>query len=114
MAKSSEATYENFARCDDVKMGSSRSFGLVFAAVFLIIGAIKWWHDSAWAIWFLIAAAGFAAAALLVPGLLAPLNRLWFRFGLLLHAVVSPVIMGLMFYVTITPIGWLMRALGKR
>ena len=51
---------------------------------------------------------------MLAPQALQPLNRLWFRLGLLLHAVVNPLILGAMFFVVMTPIGLLMRALGKR
>ena len=64
-------------------------------------------------IWAIGIAAAFAVVALARPGVLAPLNRLWTRFGLLLHKVVSPLIMGMLFYLTVTPIGLLMRAMGK-
>jgi hypothetical protein len=52
--------------------------------------------------------------ALIMPKVLAPLNRVWFRLGLLLHKIMTPLIMGVLFYLTITPIGLLMRILGKR
>jgi hypothetical protein len=55
----------------------------------------------------------FLAAALLRPALLAPLNRLWTRFGLLLHRIVSPVVLGIMFFAVITPMAWIRRALGN-
>jgi len=55
-----------------------------------------------------------AALALVAPRALKPLNILWFRFGLLLHAIITPVVLGLMFFTVITPLGWLMRAFGKR
>ena len=55
----------------------------------------------------------FLAAALLAPRVLAPLNQLWLRFGLLLHKVVSPVVLSLVFFSTVTPIGLLLRRLGK-
>jgi hypothetical protein len=114
MAKSPTiAAHENIGRPDDVRMGSERSFGLVIAAVLCIVAAIRWWHGAG--IWYLlVAAAVLAAIALTAPRLLRPLNIVWFRFGLLLHAVMTPLILGLMFYTTITPIGWLMRAFGKR
>lgn len=116
MAKSSQsrlATHENLGRPDEVRVGSDRSFGLVIAAALGVIAAIRLWHGSG-IVYLLIAAGAFATLALIAPPLLRPLNILWFRFGLLLHAVVTPVVLGLMFYTTITPIGWLMRALGKR
>jgi len=53
------------------------------------------------------------AVAMLAPTLLAPLNRLWTRFGLLLHRIVSPVVLGIMFFLVVTPMGLLMRAFGK-
>lgn len=61
----------------------------------------------------MVVAAGFLAAALFHPGWLRSLNRLWFRFGMLLHAVVNPLIMALVFFVAVAPIGLLMRVLGK-
>ncbi len=56
---------------------------------------------------------GFGAVALVWPAILAPLNKLWFRFGLLLHKVMTPLIMGLLFYGLFTPLGLLMRLFGK-
>jgi len=93
----------------EVEMGSPRSFGIVFAAFFAIIalfpltgeGDIRWWA--------LIVAAGFLGCALVVPNILRPLNRLWFWFGLLLHRIVSPIIMGILFFLTVTPVGLIMR-----
>ena len=64
-------------------------------------------------IWALVVAAFFAGTALTMPRLLAPLNNLWFRFGLLLHKIVNPFVMGLFFFLTVTPTGLLMRAMGK-
>jgi hypothetical protein len=61
----------------------------------------------------MVVGAAFLAAALLRPAVLAPLNRVWTRFGLLLHRIVSPVVLGIMFFVVITPMGLIMRALGK-
>src|SRR5579872_33881 len=107
------ATHESLARADDTRMGSERSFGFVIAGVLCVISAIRLWKGES-ILYPAIGALVFAASAMLVPQLLRPLNILWFRFGLLLHAVVTPIILGLMFYTTITPLGWLMRVLGKR
>jgi hypothetical protein len=63
--------------------------------------------------WSLAVAVAFLVLALVLPRALAPLNRLWFRTGLLLHAGINPVIMGLLFYTTVTPTGLIMRLLGK-
>lgn len=107
--------HEDLSRSDDAAQGSSdRGFGFVFAGFFGLIGALKLWRGSGGFGWWLGAAAIVLAVALVAPALLGPFNRLWTRFGLLLHRVTSPLIMGLMFYVGVAPIGLLMRALGKR
>lgn len=85
------------------------------AAFFALLTVFSLWHAS-WgraAAWAAVSAC-FAGAALLAPQVLQPLNRLWFRLGLLLHAVVNPLLLGAMFFVVMTPIGLLMRLLGKR
>lgn len=105
--------HEDFARSGDVKVGSERAFGLVFAAVFSIIALWPLWGGGGVRMWALIVAAAFAVAAALIPRALRPLNVLWFRFGLLLHKVVSPLIMGFLFYATVTPTAALMRLFGK-
>jgi hypothetical protein len=107
------ATHERLAREPDARIGSERAFGLVIAAVLAIVAALRWWHDAD-PTYVALAAAAFALAAWLWPRGLRPLNLLWFRFGLVLHAVTTPIILGLMFFATVTPIGWLMRAFGKR
>jgi energy-coupling factor transporter transmembrane protein EcfT len=96
-----------------VVVGSDRSFGLVFAGFFLLVTLLPLVHGVAPRWWALAAAALFAAIAFFVPRLLHPLNRLWFAFGLLLHHVVNPVIMALMFYGAILPVGLVVRAVGK-
>src|SRR4051812_38100680 len=92
---------------------SERTFGLVFAGFFTLVGILPLlWHAAprTWAFWV---AAAFAILALAVPKVLAPANRLWTRFGLLLHTIVSPIVLGVMFFVVVTPTGLLMRLLGK-
>lgn len=96
----------------EIKMGSDRSFGLVFAGVFAIVAAFPLIGGGGLRLWALLVAVVFLAMALLVPGWLRVPNRLWFRFGLLLGRVVSPVAMGIIFLVTVTPIGIVMRMLG--
>ncbi|MSO93442.1 MAG: hypothetical protein EXQ86_08600 [Rhodospirillales bacterium] len=107
------AFHEDFARDRDVKVGSERGFGFVFAAVFSLIALWPLWSGERVRLWALIVAAAFAAAAALLPRALRPLNVLWFRFGMLLHKVVTPVVMGLLFYATVTPTAALMRLFGK-
>ncbi len=89
-----------------VAAGSNRSFGVVFAVVFALLGLL--FHFG----WLAVAAA-FAVMAFFTPAWLAPLNRLWFRFGMLLHHVVNPIVMGFLFFVVILPIALLVRAFGK-
>ncbi len=96
-----------------VTAGSERSFGIVFACVFALIGVVPWLLGHGLRLWALIVAAIFLAAAYLAPALLAPLNKLWFRFGMLLHHVVNPVIMALIFYGAVLPTGLLVRAMRK-
>ena len=107
-------SHENISRANDVKMGSERSFGFVFAAVFAAFGGWQLYlGDTVWA-WAPLAGAGvFAMVALALPRLLRPLNIVWFKFGLLLHKIVSPLVLGLMFFVTVTPIALIFKILGK-
>lgn len=97
-----------------VAKGSNRVFGLTFAGVFLVLAIWPWvWHGQPLRLWALTASAAFLAVTLLAEELLAPVNRLWFELGLALHAIISPIIMGLLFYGAVTPMGMLMRAFGK-
>lgn len=97
----------------EVTMGSDRSFGLVFAVVFLIVALFPLWGGGDLRVWALALAAIFLVLSFTVPKVLRPLNRIWFLFGLLLHKIVSPIVMGILFFITVTPIGLIMRALGK-
>ena len=110
---SRDALHEDLRREHQVPMGSERSFGIVFAVVFLLIGLwpVVWW--TAPRTWALIVAAAFAAIAFTLPALLRPLNYVWFRFGLVLHRIMSQVILGLLFFITVTPIAFIYRVLGK-
>jgi hypothetical protein len=95
------------------KTASDRSFGLVLAGFLALVGALGLWRGSErWPLWLGLAALAFLLA-LAAPRLLAPANRVWTKFGLLLHAIVSPMILGLIFYLCIAPIGYLMRLSGK-
>ena len=95
------------------KLGSDRAFGLVFAGFFLLVSL---WplleraspHGSP-RLWALAVAAAFALCAWLAPRLLAPLNRIWFRFGELLHRIVSPIALGAIFFGVVTPFALVMR-----
>lgn len=99
---------------DAVATGSSdRAFGLVFAAVFAAIGFYPWLGGHGVRPWALAVAGGLVAVAAVVPAVLAPLNRAWQRVGHAMHVVTTPLILALIFFVVITPMGLLMRALGK-
>ncbi len=109
--------HENLSERDDVKAGSESSFGLVMGVVFILIA---FWplftvsdQEGALRFWALAVAGFFVVTALTMPRLLTPLNKLWFLFGQLLHKIVNPLVMGFLFYLTVTPIGLIMRALGK-
>ena len=98
---------------DEIKIGSNRSFGIVFFVVFLLIALYPLLKESDLRIWSLLISFIFLALGLLNSNLLTPLNKLWFKFGLFLGKIISPLIMGLIFFAVVTPIGILMRILGK-
>ena len=85
----------------------------MFCAVFLIIGVFPLLGGGSVRLWSLVVGGVFLGVALVRPVLLAPLNRLWLKFGLLLNRIVSPLVMGFLFYLVITPIALIMRVLGK-
>lgn len=93
---------------------SDRSFGFVFAIVFALLGLWPLLGGAAMRLWALALSGLFLACAVLRPALLGPLNRVWYRFGMLLHAIVSPVALGVIFFIGIVPVGLIMRAVGRR
>lgn len=110
------STHESFERRQELNAGSDRSFGYVFAAVFTIIAVAQYWDGrplATAAVWLAVAGA-ILLVAFVAPALLRPFNRLWFRFGLLLHRIVTPVVMGLIFFVAVTPVGLAMRVFDRR
>jgi len=106
-------SHESLERVESAVGSSDRSFGIVFTVVFLIIGLLPLFFGGPLRLWSVAVAAIFGLVALLRPALLAPLNRLWTKFGLLLHKIVSPLVLGIMFFIVITPMGLVMRAWGK-
>ena len=112
-----QSFHENMSERDGVKLGSERSFGIVFATVFAIIAVLPIFtfdnNEVTVRVWALMVAVLLAIITFVRPQLLSPFNKIWFRFGLLLHKIINPLVMGLMFFVVISPIGMLMRALGK-
>jgi hypothetical protein len=106
-------THERLAGDGVVKSSSDRSFGIVFAVVFAVIGLLPFLYGGAVRWWSFVVAIGFVTVTAIRPELLGPLNRLWFKFGLLLNSIVSPLVMGLLFYLIITPFALFMRLSGK-
>ena len=98
---------------DEVKLGSNRSFGLVFFIVFVLIAIYPIINQGEVRIWSLIISLLFLFLGLLNSKILTPLNILWLRFGLFLGKIISPIIMGVIFFLVVTPIGLLMRLFGK-
>ncbi len=109
----SPSFHEDFGRRQAVAAGSERGFGVVFAVVFAAIGLWPLIDGAAARPWALIVAALFATAAAVAPAMLRPFNRLWFLIGLALHRVVNPLVMAILFYLTVTPMALLMRLAGK-
>ena len=93
--------------------GSDKSFGLVFAAAFALVACWPLLHLNPPRWWALGVAAAFALVAMVRPDFLHPLNRVWLALGRLLHRVVSPLVMGAIFFLCVTPIAWIMRLRGK-
>ena len=98
---------------DDIKVSSNKSFGLVFFVVFLLISLYPLLNDENVRLWSLIVSIIFLVLGILNSVLLSPLNKLWFKFGILLGKIISPIIMGIIFFLVVTPIGLIMRLLGK-
>ncbi len=94
----------------NLEISSNRSFGFVFAIVFLIIG---FWDIENIRYWSIIVALIFFILGLLNSKLLLPFNKIWFKFGVMLGNIVSPAVMGLIFFLVVSPIGIFMKLLGK-
>ena len=98
---------------DDIKISSNRSFGIVFFIVFLLIALYPLINQGEFRLWSLIISFIFLILGILNSRILTPLNKLWFKFGIFLGKIVSPIIMGIIFFFVVTPIGVLMRIFGK-
>lgn len=112
-ANANQSTHEVFSRDEVVTAGSDRSFGFVMAAALTAVSLLNVWHWGRVWPWTGGLAVLLLTAALLRPAVLHPLNLIWLKFGLLLHRVVNPVVMALLFYGTVLPTGLVMRMLGK-
>jgi hypothetical protein len=107
-------SHERFGEREQVKPPSEKSFGITIGCALAIIGAVSAWRHglNAVQITLFAAAAAFIGAAFLFASILKPLNILWMKFGLVLHKVVNPIILGLLFYVVFVPMGLIMRMAG--
>ena len=95
------------------KLGSNRSFGVVFFVVFLIISLWPLLNSGEIRIWSLILSIFFLILGLINSKILTPLNKLWFKFGIFLGNIISPIIMGLIYFIVVTPIALLLKVFGK-
>ena len=95
------------------KQLSNRTFGLIFAAIFLVIALWPLKNGASPRTWALIIVALFALPALLFPRVLTPLNAAWVKFGLFMHKIVNPILMGLIFFLTVLPTGLMLKLFGK-
>lgn len=110
---SRESFHEQLDRPEAIRGSSDRAFGFVIGGAALVVATYLWYRGSVHFAWAMVAAAVFLLASLARPALLSPLNRLWTSFGLLLAAVVSPLVLAILFYLCIAPTGLLLKALGK-
>ena len=98
---------------NELKVSSNKSFGIIFFIFFLLVSLYPLLKNENIRIWSLIIALIFLMLGLFNSKILSPLNQLWFKFGLILGKIVSPVIMGIIFFGVVTPIGVLMKILNK-
>ena len=98
---------------DEIKISSNRSFGFVFFVVFLLIALYPLINNGEVKLWSLITSIIFLVLGLLNSKFLNPFNKLWFKFGIILGKIISPLIMGIIFFLVVTPTGLIMRLLRK-
>ena len=98
---------------DDIKIGSNRSFGIVFFLVFFLIATYPLINGNEIRLWSLVVSIIFLLLGLINSKILNPFNKLWFKFGIFLGKIISPLIMAIIFFLVVTPIGLLMRLLNK-
>ena len=97
----------------EIKLSSNKSFGLVFFVIFIIIALWPLLNDGNIRIWSIIVSVIFLILGLLNSKILTPFNKLWMRLGALLGIIVSPIVMGVVYFGIITPIGLIMKLFGK-
>ena len=95
------------------EQSSDKSFGIVFSIVFLIVALYPLINSEGLRVWAFVVSIVFFLLAFIAPKILVFPNKLWFKFGLLISSILSPVVMALVYYVTVLPTGLIMRLLGK-
>jgi hypothetical protein len=103
----------NFQKNSEIDLGSNKSFGIVFAIVFLIVALYPLLNSEGLRIWALIVSAVFLLLVFIAPKTLSLPNRLWFKFGMILGSIIAPIVMSLVYFITVLPTGLIMRLLGK-
>ena len=98
---------------EEKNKSSNRSFGIVFFLLFLIIGMYPIFNSNDLRLWSIILSLVFLILGLKNSKILTPLNRIWFKFGIILGKIFSPIVMGAIFFLIVTPIGVIMRLLRK-
>ena len=98
---------------DDIKISSNRSFGIVFFIVFILVAFYPLINQGEVRIWSVLVSLFFLIFGIINSKILTPLNKIWFKFGVFLGKIISPIVMGLIFFLVVTPIGFLMRMLKK-
>jgi predicted membrane metal-binding protein len=96
-----------------LKLPTDRSFGFTFAVVFALVGGWLLWRASRWGLSVLGVAGAFALVAIVVPRILHPLNVVWMKFGFLLGKIVTPIVMGLIFFLIFTPVALYFRLINR-
>lgn len=112
--KDASLIHENLSTHRKVKQSSDRAFAFTIAAFFSILAFAPIFFRGSLRIWPLLPAAFFVVAAFLFPAKLAPLKRIWLKFGAVIHGIMTPLIMGMFFVFLFVPLGLLLRLLGNR
>ena len=97
----------------DQKINSNRSFGIVFFLFFILIAFYPIINQGEVRVWSIFISLFFLILGIINSTILTPLNKLWFKLGIFLGKIISPLIMGIIFFIVVTPIGFFMRLLGK-
>ena len=98
---------------DNIKISPNRSFGIVFFIVFILVAFYPLINQGEVRIWSVLVSLFFLIFGIINSKILTPLNKIWFKFGVFLGKIISPIVMGLIFFLVVTPIGFLMRMLKK-